>query len=110
MTLFQQITIPVLTLMVTADLLGLFARRGRPLIRISRVAICLLAVLLIASPDLTSQLAVRLGIGRGTDLMLYLMLLVSPFVWFRNQTRHAVNERKLVELARAEAIRSAAKG
>jgi hypothetical protein len=44
-----------------------------------------IGILLVIDPDLTSQIASRIGIGRGTDLLIYLFILASLF--------HAVNIR-----------------
>ena len=110
MTLFQWVSIPLLFLIVLLDVRGLLARRGKPFIRIGRMGMCILAALLIWLPGVTSTIATAAGIGRGTDLLLYLMLLVMPLAWFRIQTDKFLFERRLVALAREEALRTPVRG
>lgn len=107
MNLFQWLTLPALAAVVVLDLRGLASRRGNMTLRIVRIIAWMMAALLIAQPTLTSTLSRQLGIGRGTDLMVYLFMLASPMVWFRMQAQTHALQRKVSELARIEAIRTA---
>lgn len=104
--IFQIVAIAMLSLVVLADLRGMSARRGRLFLRIGRVLMCLAAGILILMPGVTSQVASTMGIGRGTDLLLYIMLLLSPLAWFQLQTQNASLERRLVQVARDESLRN----
>lgn len=106
MILFQSVSLAVLLIILLFDVRGLVARRGRPFIRLGRMIIYMLAGMLILMPSLTTFIATQLGIGRGTDLILYLTVLIAPYAWFRIQGQHWMLEQRLVELARAEAMRA----
>lgn len=103
--IFQVVALSLLFAVIVADIRGMQARRGRLLLRIGRVLMCLIAGALILMPGVTSQVATTVGIGRGTDLLLYVLLLLSPLAWFQLQTQNASLERRLVQLARDEALR-----
>jgi hypothetical protein len=53
--------------------------------RIIYLLFAAIGILLVIDPYLTSQIANRIGIGRGTDLLIYVFILASLF--------HAVNLR-----------------
>jgi hypothetical protein len=63
-----------------------------------------LEALLVINPDLTSQIASRIGIGRGTDLLIYLFILASLFhaANVRAQLKHL--QEQLTVLMRNQAL------
>ena len=73
------------------------------------VAICLAALGLLAvlMPDTVTWLANRVGVVRGTDLVLY--LLVIAFLWVSVGVHRRIGdlEQRYVELARKQAITEA---
>ncbi len=106
MNTFQVILLPLLALMAARDLHGVFTGRGNPVARLVRILCWTVAAGLIAFPETSSVLATMMGIGRGADLVMYLFMLAAPIAWFHLQTQNHALERKLVKLARAEAMRS----
>ncbi|WP_404310028.1 DUF2304 family protein [Neorhodopirellula lusitana] len=110
MNTFQHIVLPVLCGVILLDIRGLRQRRGNLTLRIVRIVAWCVAFALIAQPTLTSELSRRLGIGRGTDLMVYIFMLVAPVVWFRMQAQTHSLQRQIIRLARIEATRTAITG
>ncbi len=108
---FQLLTLPAILLVVLWDLCRLFVpRSGRRTWRMFRMLVWSVAAAAILSPDFTSALAHRLGIGRGTDLVLYglcLLFLVSSSYWY---ARTALLERQITELTRHVALQDVQRG
>ncbi|MFV0442171.1 MAG: DUF2304 domain-containing protein [Planctomycetaceae bacterium] len=110
MIVFQWIAIPFLLLLAAAELFGLKQRRGSAFSRCLRLTLWLVAGALIAWPAVTTEIAHALGIGRGTDLLLYLFMLTTPLLLFHLYAKHFSLQREIVELARREALRTSAMG
>jgi hypothetical protein len=104
MNLFQWLTIPPLLLVCLLELIKF--QRDRRRIRLMREIVWIAAVILIFQPQLASQLAQLVGIGRGTDLVFYLFMLVTPAVLFQIYAQQFSMRRDIVELARREALRT----
>ena len=100
MTPFQLIAIPVLLLLAVREAVAMKVRGGRRRFRIVRAVILLAAAAAIWEPSLLSRLARLLGIGRGTDLLLYLFLMTFIGVSFALYARCQKLERQIVALAR----------
>lgn len=105
MITFQVIFLPLLAVILALDLLGLLRGRGNRLVRLARVGVWIGAMTVVAVPQLSNLVAGWLGVGRGADVVMYLFMLAAPVAWFQIQTKQYVLERKLVELARTEALR-----
>lgn len=110
MNLFQWIILPLLVAIIILDLQGLQKRRGNLVLRVSRSLAWCVALVMIANPVLTSEISHFLGIGRGTDLVVYVFMLVTPLLWFRSQAQIHGLQRQVIALARIEAKESAVKG
>ena len=67
------------------------------------------AVLFILFPDWTSVLAKKLGVGRGTDLILYIGIVLFYFVILKLYARMRKLEQQITELIRKQAIVEAEK-
>jgi hypothetical protein len=108
---FQWLTLPVLLLALGWDLLRLCVPgSGRRWWRMLRIAVWLLAAVAILQPERTSAVAQLLGIGRGTDLLVYalcLVFLATSSFWY---TRTSQLERQITELTRHIALREAQRG
>ncbi|HEU5222609.1 MAG TPA: DUF2304 domain-containing protein [Candidatus Lumbricidophila sp.] len=107
-----QIVIKVLLIAVFAAfaLILLMPGRGARRLAVRRIALLVLfaaAIAAIAFPQLVNDVARVVGIGRGTDLILYGLVIVfvgnalSASVRFRHQ------EREITRLARSIALRDA---
>jgi hypothetical protein len=108
-------TQPIIKLLLLAAIavVALFALRGstramhRVLWRGYVVGILVAAALSIVFPDILTRLAKVVGVGRGTDLLLYILVVTFLFVSVILFRRLDALERKYVRLARLIAIRDA---
>jgi hypothetical protein len=64
------------------------------------------AVVFILWPDLTSVIAQKLGVGRGTDLILYLSILIFWFMILKLYTRIRKLEQMFTQIIRNDAIKN----
>jgi small membrane protein len=79
-------------------------RAGRRLMALVLAGFAIVAVL---APDLTTRLAHAMGIGRGTDLLLYGLVVTFIFTTAALYFRCRDIERRMVDIARAVALREA---
>lgn len=82
MTLFQWLTSSVLTLAIICEGLLIWYGMTRRRISLMRTAVWLAAIIAILNPDLLQQVAIKLSIGRGADMLLYAMALAFPVTAF----------------------------
>lgn len=68
------------------------------------LALVVLAAVLILAPDYTTRVAQKLGVGRGTDLVLYTCVVLVWFVLLKLYTKVRQLEQTVTELLRREAI------
>ncbi len=66
-----------------------------------------LATAVVLVPDITSQAAAAVGVGRGADLVVYMALILLFYAQFRQMVRIDNMERNITKLARESALRSA---
>lgn len=92
-------------------LLMLFRHRDRVSLkagwRVVSVLLVLAAIVCIADPNILQSLADLVGVTRGTDLLLYALVVVFFFTTVGLYFRLREQDRKFVALARALAIESA---
>ncbi len=79
-------------------------RAGR---RLAALALAGFAIVAVLAPAFTTRLAHLVGIGRGTDLLLYALVMTFVFTTAGLYFRCRDIERRLVEVTRAVAIREA---
>ena len=108
MNVFQWVMLPVLAVVTIAEL-ARFARDRRRT-RLLRTAVWIAAAVLIADPDSATSLAQMVGIGRGTDFVFYVFMLVTPAVLFHLYSQQFRMRQDIVLLARREALRTAQPG
>ncbi|OHB78184.1 MAG: hypothetical protein A2W31_03275 [Planctomycetes bacterium RBG_16_64_10] len=104
MTPFQWLTLGGLTGAVLWELSRIVTGRGLWRLALVRCGVWVLAATAIARPDWIQTLATRIGIHRGTDLLVYLLVLTflgSAFVFYSCYVRL---RRQVVELVRELAI------
>jgi small membrane protein len=65
-------------------------------------------ILAVLWPGWVSALARQLGVGRGTDLLLYAFVVASLFIWLGMSRRMYELEQRIVRLTRAVAVDSSA--
>ena len=90
-----------------AAILASIAFRARLIYRLLAVVLFLAATVFIFFPDLTTVIARSLGVGRGTDLLLYVSLIAGIHIVLLLYRRTRELEHKMTELVRAAAIRDA---
>jgi hypothetical protein len=90
-----------------AAILSSFAFKAKLAYRLLAVLLLSGATVLVLFPDLTTLAAHSLGVGRGTDLLLYVSLIAGLHVALLLYLRTRELERKLTEQVRAIAIRNA---
>jgi hypothetical protein len=76
-------------------------------VRLSLVAIVAAAIICVADPDVTQVLANAVGVTRGTDLVLYVLVVVFAFTAAGTYFRFRDIELRLARAVRAQAIRDA---
>ena len=68
------------------------------------------SLVLVMNPDATTSLANALGVGRATDLLVYLLFISLVFVLVSNLIRFRNIDRMITSLARETALATASKG
>lgn len=110
MNAFQFTALSGLALTATFQLIGFVRATSRRRQYVARLLACVAAAVAIAFPALTSSLARAIGIGRGTDLVLYLFIFASSAAMFHLYAKTVTLERKLTHLVRQDALRNAQPG
>ncbi|MBA2953474.1 DUF2304 family protein [Nocardioides sp. MAH-18] len=105
---------PIQVLLIASVLLVVFIGvRRSPTIHVQagkRIAIVLFAianVYAVLRPEQVNELAVALGVGRGTDLVLYATVVAFMAVTFNVFQRFQQVDRRYTDLARTVALREA---
>ena len=75
--------------------------------RLIAILLAVLGVLAVLVPDTVTWLANRVGVVRGTDLVLYVLVVAFLWVTVGVHRRMSDLERRYVELARRQAINEA---
>jgi hypothetical protein len=106
------VLIQALLILAAVLLFILFLRRSQTarlqaFKRIGFLLFCAFGVLAVLKPDVMTWLANRVGVGRGTDLLLYMLTVIFGFFALNTYLRFKDTERRLTRLARAMAIRDA---
>lgn len=104
--------IQALLILAAVLLFVLFLRRSQTarlqaFKRIGFLLFCVFGVLAVLKPDVMTWLANRVGVGRGTDLLLYMLTVIFGFFALNTYLRFKDTEKRLTRLARAMAIRDA---
>ena len=84
--------------------LGSMAFGARLTYRLALLGLGGVGIFFIAFPDRTTDIAHMLGVGRGTDLLLYLGIVTGGFALLLRDARIRRLERKLTEFVRASAL------
>jgi transaldolase len=107
MTLFQWITIPSLLVVIVMTAVAMTRARLTPRIGLAWIALWMAALLAIAFPGVPMLLAHLLGIGRGTDLVMYVAILFTFLGFFLLYLRYRRVTEQLTEIVRHLAIAEA---
>ncbi len=110
MTSFQWIAFAVLGISFAVTLTLTVRRTIAPKVGFAWGLLWVAAAVAIARPEITADVARLLGIGRGTDLVLYFAVLGMVFGFFAMYVRMRRIESDLTKIARELAIRGASEG
>ncbi len=72
--------------------------------KILAASFSLLATALVLLPETANNIANFVGVGRGADLLLYLLTLAFVFTWLSVYMKSKQDEKQLVQLARKVAL------
>jgi hypothetical protein len=81
-----------------------FPVAGLAVRRLTGLAVITGGAVAIVFPNLVTALANLVGVGRGTDLVLYVLAVVSLFVWIAVYRRFRELESRIVALTRDRAV------
>jgi small membrane protein len=109
MNLFQYITLPITIVLFVWSLFQLVSGRQSRMIALLGCIIWLAASIAILWPNLTIQVAGILGIGRGADLVLYILAITYLISMFYIYQRFQRMEANVTELTRHIALQNAKK-
>lgn len=97
----------LLAVLVAAGRYAFLRRRRLPLHIVVLTGMLISAAVLVVFPDLSTDLARQVGIGRGVDLVGYVVDLLLMFVALHYYTKFVDLEVKVTRLARTFALREA---
>ena len=104
MTLIQFVLIPFLVLLLITYAVYFKNALAK---RVSFVAIFGLGIVFVLFPDLTNKLAKWLGVGRGADLLLYLITIIFYFSFIILYNKIKKNAQIQTDIVRGIAIQNA---
>jgi len=107
MNLFQIIALPIIGILFIFSLIMLVRGNQSRSIALLGVLIWLVAGIAILWPELTIQVARMMGIGRGADLLLYILVICYLISMFYIYIRFRKLESNITEIVRQLAIRDA---
>lgn len=110
MTSFQWIAFVVLGISFAVTLVLTVRRTIAPRVGLAWGLLWIAAAVAIARPEITGRIARVLGIGRGTDLVLYFAILGMVFGFFAVYVRLRRIESDMTRIVRELAIRGASEG
>jgi hypothetical protein len=108
--LFQWLTLPVVFGLLARELIDRRRRTAAPGFWLIRCLVWVAAGTAIADPDGVQWVATRIGITRGTDLVLYLFVLVFLGTSFYFYSQKVAMQRQITLLVRHIAINEARRG
>ena len=103
----KSIQVILIVLSMLAAILGSMAFRSTLISRLLALVFFLAAAGFVIVPNTSSDIARFLGVGRGTDLLLYLVIFAGLHACLLLYIRARRIERKMTELVRALAIQNA---
>jgi hypothetical protein len=98
---------PAVVLAVFSSLRSRASLRGQARRKILAVLTVVAGVLAVVFPDILQRLADLVGVGRGTDLLLYVLGIVIIYLVGSTSARFREQEDRLVRLAREVALAEA---
>lgn len=105
----KPIQLVLIALILVIALLAATAFRNRLVYRLFVLAGVVVAIIFTIYPDLTSALAQILGVGRGVDLVFYLLFMVGAYALVALYRRILKLDETITAINRRDALRSAEK-
>lgn len=102
--IFQIALVLILSILIVSFLRSRTTSRTKAYKKILLVAFVLVAIVVVIFPDITTQLAHSVGVGRGADLLLYGLTVVVVFMLLNNYIKDREEQRRFVSLSRKVAI------
>jgi len=104
----MNIQLSQILLVIALLIFGLYVFRVRTVLtdRIVLLILALGGLVLVIHPNLSMWVANRIGIGRGTDLLLYVFILFSMFNFVGISSELKKMEGKLTEVVRRQALQN----
>ena len=102
MTKFQYFSI--VFCLIQLALVTLRLRRSRRLLDLAFLTLWVAAIVLLLDPEISSLLARPLGIGRGVDLIFYVMSFTFLWAHYQHYIRYRQLETSITKLVRKLAI------
>jgi len=81
-----------------------FQWRKAPLVAGMLLLVTLAGLVFAVAPDIANDLAHRVGIGRGADLIMYFFILISLMDIFNVHLRFRASEERFTQVVRALAL------
>lgn len=105
--LIQYILILAVVLLVVFFLRHHGTTRAGAMVKLGFALFLVFGVFAVVAPSLVSKLASLVGVGRGTDLVLYALVVAFGFATINTYLRFKELELRYARLARAVALRTA---
>jgi hypothetical protein len=105
MNLFQLITVPLAAILFVRSFLRLVRGKQPRATALLGTVIWVSAGVAILHPELTIRIARLMGIGRGADLVLYLLVIASFVAWFYFYNKILSVQSDISEIVRRLALR-----
>jgi hypothetical protein len=102
--IFQVILVIILCLMILGFLRSRSTSRTKAYKKILLVIFVICAIVVVIFPDITTEIAHFVGIGRGADLLLYGLTVVVIFMLLNTYVKDREEQKRFVTLSRKVAI------
>ena len=110
MVAFQLIAVPLVLLLLFRSAMRVIRGERPRWTAILGVCVWSVAGVSIVAPELTNRVAAWMGIGRGADLLIYIVALSFAVVAFYSYQRFRRLESQITEIVRAMALRDTEEG
>jgi len=107
MSIFQILIVLILAFIVIKTIYRFIKKDFSFWLFILMISFWLIICLLVIYPEILSYLSSNLGIGRGTDLAVYLAILAIIYLIFKYNVRISHLEKKITQIVRNNALKNA---
>ena len=104
----------IISLFIAFAIINLYLQKKSKKISLSLfftwLILWVLVEIIFLKPDLASYLALKLGIGRGSDLIVYLSIITIFYLMFKTLEKINIIENQITKIVKEIAIQNAKKG